>query len=93
MKGSRLSLALAYAIAAEVERTHMSRASLIAGLCAFALCLTLAGCGGGGADVENKTRSTTTGQELLDLQKAKEAGVISESEYNKQRSIILNRKD
>jgi hypothetical protein len=58
----------------------------------FALCITLASCGGGGADVQQETRTTTTGQELLDLQKAKEAGVISDSEYNRQRSLILQRK-
>jgi hypothetical protein len=69
----------------------MKTSPIVAGLCAVALSLPLVGCGGGGADVE--TRSTTTGQELLDLQKAKESGVISEAEYNKQRSAILNRKN
>jgi hypothetical protein len=71
----------------------MSRTRLIAGLCAVILSVTLAGCGGGGADVQTETRSTTTGQELLDLQKAKDAGLMSDAEYNRQRSAILNRKN
>ena len=69
----------------------MRKSPIVAGLCAVALSLSLVGCGG--ADVRTESRSTTTGQERLDLQKAKEAGVISEAEYNKQRSMILNRKD
>lgn len=47
-----------------------------------------AACGGGGASV--KADSTTTGQELMDLKKALDAGVISEKEYNKQREKILD---
>jgi hypothetical protein len=62
-------------------------------LAVICLSLTLASCSGGGADVQTETRTTTTGQELLDLQKAKESGVIGEAEYNKQRTMILNRKD
>lgn len=61
-------------------------------LCVAVLSLPLAACGGGGADVQQETRTTTTGQELLDLQKAKDAGIISDSEYNRQRTAILNRK-
>lgn len=45
-------------------------------------------CGGGGASL--KADSTTTGQELMDLKKALDAGVISEKEYNKQREKILD---
>lgn len=71
----------------------MRISQLSAGLCIVGLSVALAGCGGGGADVQTENRSTTTGQELLDLQKAKEAGVISDAEYNKQRSMILNRKN
>ena len=60
----------------------MPKMRLMAGLLAsFALCITLASCGGGGADVQQETRTTTTGQELLDLQKAKEAGVIATGTY------------
>lgn len=46
-----------------------------------------AACGGGGASL--KADSTTTGQELMDLKKALDAGVISEKEYDKQREKIL----
>jgi hypothetical protein len=48
----------------------------------------LAACGGGGAEVENS--STTVGQQLLDLQKAYEAGAISKEEYDDQREKILD---
>jgi hypothetical protein len=72
----------------------MRMLSVIAGMIvAIGLSLTLASCSGGGADVQTETRTTTTGQELLDLQRAKNAGVISESEYNRQRTMILNRKN
>ena len=64
------------------------RLILLAGLIAFAP--TLIGCGGGGAAVE--TRSTTKGQELMDLEKAYEDGIITEKEYNKQKKQILKRK-
>lgn len=53
------------------------------------LCLT--GCGGGGARTSTvqETRTTTVGQELLDLQKAYEAGTINESQYQAQKKKIL----
>ncbi len=50
---------------------------------------SLTGCGGGGAKVE--TRSTTTGQELLDLDKAYKGGLITEKEYNKKKKDIMKR--
>lgn len=49
--------------------------------------LSVAGCGG--ADV--RTQTTTTGQELMDLKKAYDAGVISEKEYERKREEILDR--
>ncbi len=60
---------------------------------ALGLPLVLAACGGGGADVESSTqvRSTTTGQELIDLQKALDAGVITQDQYNTEKKKILAR--
>jgi len=55
------------------------------------VCLALAACGGGGASLESKSdiRTTTTGQELLDLRQAYEAGALSDEEYAEQRERIL----
>ena len=36
-------------------------------------------------------RTTTVGQELTDLEKARDAGVITEKEYQEQRTAILER--
>lgn len=49
----------------------------------------VAGCGST-SKVEN--RSTTTGQELQDLDAARNKGLITEDEYNKKRDEILKRK-
>jgi ABC-type glycerol-3-phosphate transport system substrate-binding protein len=46
-----------------------------------------AACGGGGSTM--KADTTTTGQELMDLKKALDAGVINQKEYEKQREKIL----
>ena len=48
------------------------------------------GCGGGGAEV--KTRQTTLGQELTDLDKAYKDGIITEEEYKKARKDLLKGK-
>jgi len=64
--------------------------SRIAGLlAAAALSAALAGCGGGGADVKSVVNTTTTGQQLIDLQKALDAGVISKEQYDQQKAKIL----
>ena len=52
---------------------------------------TLSACGGGGAKVSTQTHTTTVGQELLDLDKAYQSGLISEKEYNKSRKKIMSR--
>lgn len=56
------------------------------------LCLlTLAACGGGGADANIHATTVSKGQELIDLQKALESGVIDQDEYEDQKEAILDR--
>jgi hypothetical protein len=63
-----------------------------AGLFALSLIAAtgLTGCGGGGATME--ARSTTTGQELMDLDKAYKDGIITEKEYESKKKEIMKRK-
>jgi hypothetical protein len=51
------------------------------------------GCGGGGAKVEASTTTTTTtmGQELTDLKKAYDQGILTKDQYEEQKSNILRR--
>lgn len=65
------------------------QAILAAGL--IAIGVILPGCGGGGAKLETQTRSTTLGQELVDLEAAYSRGIISEEEYQKAREALLER--
>jgi len=61
------------------------RALMVAAIIAAALA---AGCGG--EKVEHRGTTATTGKQLMDLQKAYEAGVISKDEYEQARKRILN---
>ena len=63
-----------------------------AGLLALSLIAAtgLTGCGGGGATME--ARSTTTGQELMDLDKAYKDGIITEKESESKKKEIMKRK-
>ena len=47
------------------------------------------GCGGGGAKVQ--ASSTTMGQELQDIKKARDEGIISQEEYEDAKEEILER--
>jgi hypothetical protein len=51
---------------------------------------SLSGCGGGGASME--ARTTTTGQELMDLDKAYKEGLLTEKEYESKKKEILKGK-
>jgi hypothetical protein len=53
------------------------------------LALSLTGCGGGDAVTQTTNKSTTTGQELIDLDKAHKQGIISDKEYEEAREKIL----
>ena len=53
---------------------------------------SLSGCGGGGASSTMENRSTTTGQELLDLDKAHKQGIITQKEYDQKKKEIMKRK-
>lgn len=55
-------------------------------ICAISL-LATSGCAS--FNTIRSDRHTTAGQEMLDLKKAKEAGIITESQYNEQISNLL----
>jgi hypothetical protein len=60
----------------------------------LALCgliLTTAGCWGGGSTTYSETKTVTTGQELMDLKRARDSGAISESEYQRVRENIIKK--
>lgn len=66
----------------------MKRTSIL--VISAACLVVLSGCG---SSHEMKVTSQTTGQELIDLKKAYDSGVITEKEYNNQREAILDRND
>ena len=54
--------------------------------------MLLSGCVAAIGNRDGSRSSATLGQQLIDLQKAKEAGAISETEYDIQRSKLLGNK-
>lgn len=73
----------------------MKSRAIMAMVMALVLATSVSGCGRRAkATVESQTdiRTTTTGQELMDLQKAYESGAMTEKEYQQQRKKILERK-
>lgn len=58
-------------------------------IAALALASLLAACGG--AEVHHQVNTTTTGQQLMDLQKAYEAGALSKGEYERERNKVLGK--
>jgi hypothetical protein len=61
-------------------------------IAAVVAALGLGACGGGGAEVKSEITTTTKGQQLLDLQKAYEAGAMTKDEYERERKRILDGK-
>jgi hypothetical protein len=63
---------------------------------ASALCLStvLSGCLslGGGDETVQQTKTTTTGQELIDLKAAFDKGIINERQYEQQKDKLLRGK-
>ena len=59
----------------------------LATLCAIVLAAGLLPACGSKTNVQSK--STTVGQELQDLEEARDKGLITESEYKKQRERIM----
>jgi ABC-type glycerol-3-phosphate transport system substrate-binding protein len=60
-----------------------------AGLMLIVMAAALAGCGGSKATVQAHT--TTVGQELQDLDDARNKGLLTEDEYQRKRRDIINR--
>ncbi len=61
-------------------------------LIACTVCLVaLSGCGGGSRDNSNNN-STTVGKELQDLEDARNKGLLTEEDYQRQREAILDRR-
>ena len=55
-------------------------------------CCGTPGKGGKGGTAEVHVKKHTTGQELIDLKKARESGAIDDKEYEKQKEVILDGK-
>jgi len=59
----------------------------------FAFATFLGGCCGGGTTtkVENLSTTKTVGEQLLDLQKARDSGAINQEQYIKAKQDILDK--
>jgi PBP1b-binding outer membrane lipoprotein LpoB len=70
--------------------------SLISASMALTAMLLLTGCLGlqlgGGSKSEAQYQNPTVGQQLIDLQRAKDAGAISAEEYQAQKAKLLGNK-
>ena len=49
------------------------------------------GCGGGGARIQSSQSNVSLGQELTDLEAAREKGIITEKEYEKAKKGLLKK--
>jgi hypothetical protein len=60
-------------------------------LLSLAVGAMMTGCGGDRTSVQSETHTTTIGQELLDLDRALDRGLITEREYERAKEDILRR--
>ena len=58
-------------------------------LAAVILMIAISGCAMGNKGTMHYSRTTTIGQELIDLKEAKDKGALSEQEYNKAKEQLL----
>jgi hypothetical protein len=71
------------------KASMMTGVRLLAVLVLLAIPAGLAGCGGGGARVQQQ--STTLGQELQDLEAAYKKGIIDKDEYKDLREEVIDK--
>lgn len=64
---------------------------LLIGISAATLCSGCVGLQVGGGTTTH-TQAPTLGQQLIDLQKAKDAGIITDAEYQSQKAKLLGEK-
>ena len=70
----------------------MERMRVIVFVIFMAMALSgLSGCGGGGAEIKHQSYPVTLGQELEDLEKAHQQGLLNDKEYKKIRKEIIKR--
>ena len=72
----------------------MSGTRMAAAIVMLALVASMAGCCGGSKTVEPtpvNVQTQTTGDQLIDLQKAYQSGAINEEQYNKMKQDIIDK--
>jgi hypothetical protein len=76
------------------QPTKIMKKLLLPTLVGFLAMTLLTGCIGLslGGGTSNHTQSPTIGQQLIDLQKAKDAGTITDAEYQAQKAKVLGNK-
>lgn len=72
-------------------KTSWPKALVLLAVCGLLL-FGITACGGGGAEVRSEVSTTTTGQQLMDLKKALDAGAMTQQEYEKERKKILEKR-